>query len=191
MPSHRPRAAGLQIGSARLTDRFATADPPTPSEVAAMRAAAADVLRAAPNAAPTELIAVGGTASNLVKVLPGVDRRPDADPGADREPSSRSSHSEPAAATASPVRHQSGPGAAPAGRWRDRRRPAGALRRERDPGLRGRPARGRRSSPSTTAGRPGATACPTWPTAGAPRRRTRRPAPPTAWRRPVRACAGT
>ena len=35
-----------------------------------MRAAAADVLRAAPDASPTELIAVGGTASNLVKMLP-------------------------------------------------------------------------------------------------------------------------
>ena len=35
-----------------------------------MRAAAADVLRAAPDVAPTELIAVGGTASNLVKMLP-------------------------------------------------------------------------------------------------------------------------
>ena len=67
---HRPRASGLQVGSARLTDRFATPDPPTPSEVAAMRAAAADVLRAAPDVSPTELIAVGGTASNLVKMLP-------------------------------------------------------------------------------------------------------------------------
>ena len=67
---HRPRAAGLQVGSARLTDRFATDDPPTPHEVAAMRAAAADVLRAAPDVSPTELIAVGGTASNLVKMLP-------------------------------------------------------------------------------------------------------------------------
>ncbi len=48
MPSHRPRAAGLRLGSARLTDRFATHDPPTPAEVAAMRAAAADALRGGP-----------------------------------------------------------------------------------------------------------------------------------------------
>lgn len=69
-PVHRPRAAGIRIGSARLTDRFATADPPTAANVAAMRAAAAEALQAAPAANPTEIIAVGGTASNLVKILP-------------------------------------------------------------------------------------------------------------------------
>jgi len=36
-PSRRPRAAGLRLGSARLTDRFVTHDPPTRAEVAAMR----------------------------------------------------------------------------------------------------------------------------------------------------------
>ena len=35
-----------------------------------MRAAAADVLRGAPDVRPTEIVAVGGTASNLLKVLP-------------------------------------------------------------------------------------------------------------------------
>jgi exopolyphosphatase/guanosine-5'-triphosphate,3'-diphosphate pyrophosphatase len=68
--SRRPRAAGLQVGSARLTNRFATHDPPTPADVASMRAAAAEAIRGAPDASPTELVAVGGTASNLVKVLP-------------------------------------------------------------------------------------------------------------------------
>lgn len=66
----RPRAAGLQVGSARFTSRFATHDPPTSAEVEAMRAAAIDAVRGAPDASPTELIAVGGTASNLVKLLP-------------------------------------------------------------------------------------------------------------------------
>jgi exopolyphosphatase/guanosine-5'-triphosphate,3'-diphosphate pyrophosphatase len=65
-----PRAAGLQVGSARLTDRFATADPPTLDEVASMRVAAAEAIRGAPDASPSELVAVGGTASNLVKMLP-------------------------------------------------------------------------------------------------------------------------
>ena len=69
-PVHRPRAAGIQLGSARLTDRFATADPPTAADIAAMRAAAAAAVTDAPPSHPTELIAVGGTASNLVKVLP-------------------------------------------------------------------------------------------------------------------------
>jgi exopolyphosphatase/guanosine-5'-triphosphate,3'-diphosphate pyrophosphatase len=69
-PVHRPRAAGIQLGSARLTDRFATGDPPTATDVAAMRAAAADAVAAAPQSDPSEIIAVGGTASNLIKVLP-------------------------------------------------------------------------------------------------------------------------
>ena len=67
---HRPRAAGLRVGSARLTDRFVGHDPPITAEVASMRAAAGEAVVAAPDAVPTELIAVGGTASNLVKLLP-------------------------------------------------------------------------------------------------------------------------
>jgi exopolyphosphatase/guanosine-5'-triphosphate,3'-diphosphate pyrophosphatase len=68
--THRPRAAGLRLGSAMLTDRFATHDPPSAVEVDAMRAAALEVVREAPAATPVELVAVGGTASNLLKVLP-------------------------------------------------------------------------------------------------------------------------
>jgi exopolyphosphatase/guanosine-5'-triphosphate,3'-diphosphate pyrophosphatase len=69
-PSRPPRAAGLQLGSARLTDRFVTHDPPTPTELAAMRAAAVLGIRGAPDGHPREIVAVGGTASNLLKVLP-------------------------------------------------------------------------------------------------------------------------
>jgi exopolyphosphatase/guanosine-5'-triphosphate,3'-diphosphate pyrophosphatase len=65
-----PRAAGLRLGSARLTDRFVAHDPPTPAELAAMRAAASAALRAAPEAEPREIVAVGGTASNLLKFIP-------------------------------------------------------------------------------------------------------------------------
>jgi exopolyphosphatase/guanosine-5'-triphosphate,3'-diphosphate pyrophosphatase len=65
-----PRAAGLRLGSAGLTDRFVTHDPPTASELAAMRAAALVALREAPDAQPREIVAVGGTASNLLKLLP-------------------------------------------------------------------------------------------------------------------------
>jgi len=60
--TRRPRAVGLQLGSARLTDRFVTHDPPTQAEVAAFRAAAVDALRGAPDATPAEIVAVGGTA---------------------------------------------------------------------------------------------------------------------------------
>jgi exopolyphosphatase/guanosine-5'-triphosphate,3'-diphosphate pyrophosphatase len=69
-PVHRPRAGGIRLGSQLLTDRFATADPPTATDVAAMRASAAEAVALAPPSDPTEIIAVGGTASNLVKVLP-------------------------------------------------------------------------------------------------------------------------
>lgn len=69
-PTRPPRAAGLQLGSARLTDRFVSHDPPTLIEVAAMRAAAVEAVRGAPDSNPSEIVAVGGTASNLLKVLP-------------------------------------------------------------------------------------------------------------------------
>ena len=67
-PGGRPRAAGLRLGSGRLTNRFATTDPITFGAVDGMRAAAADALRGALDSAPDDLVAVGGTASNLLKI---------------------------------------------------------------------------------------------------------------------------
>jgi exopolyphosphatase/guanosine-5'-triphosphate,3'-diphosphate pyrophosphatase len=61
------RAAGLRIGSAGLS-RLITSDPVDADAIGAMRATASDVLRDALPAAPTDLIAVGGTAANLLKV---------------------------------------------------------------------------------------------------------------------------
>lgn len=71
-----PRAAGLQLGSARLTDRFVKHDPPTTDELAAVRAAAFAAVKRAPDARPREIVAVGGTATNLLKIIPeaAVDR---------------------------------------------------------------------------------------------------------------------
>ena len=65
-----PRAAGLRLGCARLTDRFVTHDPPVAAEVGAMCAAAVEAVRDAPEASPAEIVAVGGTASNLLKLIP-------------------------------------------------------------------------------------------------------------------------
>ncbi|MBA3235296.1 MAG: hypothetical protein H0T59_04765 [Chloroflexi bacterium] len=65
-----PRAAGLQVGASRLTDRFARHDPPSAVEFESMGRAAQEAVAAAPDGAPAEIVAVGGTASNLVKVLP-------------------------------------------------------------------------------------------------------------------------
>jgi exopolyphosphatase/guanosine-5'-triphosphate,3'-diphosphate pyrophosphatase len=64
-----PRAIGLRLGSARLTDRFVTHDPPLPAEIEAMYAAALDSVGDAPPSSPVEIVAVGGTASNLRKVV--------------------------------------------------------------------------------------------------------------------------
>ena len=69
-PGQPAAASGVQLGSARLTGRHATHDPPTADEVAAMAAEAREVLAGAPAASPREIVGVGGTASNLVKVLP-------------------------------------------------------------------------------------------------------------------------
>ena len=69
-PIHRPRAAGLRLGAALLTDRFVAHDPPTLTEIQAMRRAANEAVRAAPEGHPEEIVAVGGTASNLLKLIP-------------------------------------------------------------------------------------------------------------------------
>lgn len=70
-PARRASATGLGTGSARLTQAQVAHDPPTRSEIAALRAAALAALRAAPDATPAEIVIVGGTASNLVKIIPG------------------------------------------------------------------------------------------------------------------------
>lgn len=74
-----PVAIGLRLGSARLTVVHAVGDPPAAAEVEAMRTEARARLRAVPDLRPGELVAVGGTASNLLKVIPGaaIDRRLD------------------------------------------------------------------------------------------------------------------
>ena len=69
-------ATGLQIGSARLTRSLVHTDPPSLADLEAMRLEAARVIGTAPPGLPQDIIAVGGTASNLLKLLPAtaVDR---------------------------------------------------------------------------------------------------------------------
>jgi exopolyphosphatase/guanosine-5'-triphosphate,3'-diphosphate pyrophosphatase len=69
-PGRPALAAGLQLGSARLTGRYVDHDPPLLAEIEAMRDAARVALEGAVDASPAEIVAVGGTASNLCKVLP-------------------------------------------------------------------------------------------------------------------------
>ena len=70
-PGGLARAAGLRVGSNRLTTTFASSDPPTVPEVLAMRDAAIATMRGSLDATPRQVVAVGGTASNLLKVAPG------------------------------------------------------------------------------------------------------------------------
>jgi exopolyphosphatase/pppGpp-phosphohydrolase len=74
-----PSSIGLSLGGARLTSAFVASDPPTEGEIALMRAEAGRIVGELPEITVAELIAVGGTASNLVKVLPAaaLDRRLD------------------------------------------------------------------------------------------------------------------
>jgi len=71
VPAHGPaRVAGVRLGANRLTKRHVDTDPPTPTELQAMAATAESILRGALDAHPRELVLVGGTASNLLKVTP-------------------------------------------------------------------------------------------------------------------------
>jgi exopolyphosphatase/guanosine-5'-triphosphate,3'-diphosphate pyrophosphatase len=69
-PDGHHSAAGLRLGSARLTTSNVEHDPPLAEEVERLRTAAIEGLVEAPDGLPREIIAVGGTASNLVKVIP-------------------------------------------------------------------------------------------------------------------------
>jgi exopolyphosphatase/guanosine-5'-triphosphate,3'-diphosphate pyrophosphatase len=69
-PGREPVAAGLPLGSARLTRAIVQHDPPTPGELDRLLVEARSIVAGAPAATPTEVVLVGGTASNLVRVLP-------------------------------------------------------------------------------------------------------------------------
>ncbi len=64
------RVSGLRLGAARLTRDLVRSDPPSPAEIEALRDAARRLVADAPQASPMEVVAVGGTASNLLKLLP-------------------------------------------------------------------------------------------------------------------------
>lgn len=78
-PGRAPRAWGLRMGSNRLALRAASQDPPTLADIDRMRAFARPALREALDDAPERVVAVGGTATNVLKVTTGgpADRRVD------------------------------------------------------------------------------------------------------------------
>ena len=69
-PGRLAKAVGLRLGAARLTGRHVQSDPPGFDELARLRKAAAEAVVAAPASRPAEIVLVGGTASNLLKIVP-------------------------------------------------------------------------------------------------------------------------
>jgi exopolyphosphatase/guanosine-5'-triphosphate,3'-diphosphate pyrophosphatase len=69
-PGAHARSGGLPVGGATLTRRHVVNDPPSAEEITFLRSQARLAVSDAPRGAPTTMIAVGGTSSNLVKVVP-------------------------------------------------------------------------------------------------------------------------
>jgi exopolyphosphatase/guanosine-5'-triphosphate,3'-diphosphate pyrophosphatase len=78
-PGRLARATGLQIGAGRLTRRHVAHDPPTAGELRALAEATDDAFAWTPARPPTDVVVVGGTASNLLKLVrrAGDPDRPD------------------------------------------------------------------------------------------------------------------
>lgn len=74
-PTGEPVIQGLALGAARLSRTTTSGTAPTASEIASMVAVAREVLAGAPDAQPVDLVAVGGTASNLLRIGPPLARR--------------------------------------------------------------------------------------------------------------------
>ena len=70
-PKTTARASGLRVGSNRLTARVGPADPPTPDDLVRLRAEAARGLVDGLDDRPAEMLAVGGTVTNLLKLTAG------------------------------------------------------------------------------------------------------------------------
>jgi exopolyphosphatase/guanosine-5'-triphosphate,3'-diphosphate pyrophosphatase len=69
-PRRKPVAAGIPVGSVRLTSRHVANDPPSQSEIGVLNREARRAVAMAPEARPRQVIVVGGTASNLLRVVP-------------------------------------------------------------------------------------------------------------------------
>jgi exopolyphosphatase/guanosine-5'-triphosphate,3'-diphosphate pyrophosphatase len=69
-PDGRVRTVGLPLGAARLTRELVAGDPPSLAEMEVLRARVREIVAGAPDVQPGDLVAVGGTASNLLRLLP-------------------------------------------------------------------------------------------------------------------------
>lgn len=68
-PRRLARATGIQVGAGRLTRLVAAGDPPSPTTFNALRTAADGVFDWRPSRPPAEVVVVGGTATNLLKLI--------------------------------------------------------------------------------------------------------------------------
>ncbi len=167
-PNGTPSLDVVRTGAARLTDGVVRHDPPTEDEFLALRASAAEAVGRTLAGAPARAIMVGGTATNLLRMVSGSARwrsltrdrledvirtleratLPDSSPAT---PSARSARGSSPAARCSPRRSSNGTGS------RLPRSRGGACERARSwpvpgPGMPG--ASASRSSSGETEGRP-------------------------------------
>ena len=68
-PGRLARAAGVQVGAGRLTRRIVDTDPPRREHYDALRAAADEAFDWQPFRPPRDVVFVGGTATNILKLL--------------------------------------------------------------------------------------------------------------------------
>lgn len=69
-PGGRTSCVGLPVGSARLTATIVRHDPPVRREWAELRQRASELVASTPRAEPKRLVFVGGTATNLGRLVP-------------------------------------------------------------------------------------------------------------------------
>jgi exopolyphosphatase / guanosine-5'-triphosphate,3'-diphosphate pyrophosphatase len=73
-PHHAPSLDVVRTGAARLTDSVVRHDPPTEDEFLALRASAAEAVGRTLPGTPARAIMVGGTATNLLRMVSGTAR---------------------------------------------------------------------------------------------------------------------
>lgn len=74
-PDEAAVATGIRVGAAALAAAVVSGDPPSAAELSDLRQAAARAIEGAPDAEPDEIVLVGGTVSNLLKVVPDARAR--------------------------------------------------------------------------------------------------------------------
>ena len=83
-PGRLARASGISLGAGRLTRQIVDRDPPTAAHFAELRRAAERAFDWTPSRTPSDVVFVGGTATNLLKLLRRAGN-PDRDERLDRD----------------------------------------------------------------------------------------------------------